>query len=108
MIVLAQLHLERALPQRRFEGALRLGYWTTWVLLEKGILVPVLAGRHVLIFLFGLILDPSPPRHICFYSEKKANSLVPAIFSPLHGLFRKRGGTGTGIRFCPAQIQVQA
>ena len=39
---------------------------------------------------FSLILAPSP-RYLCFYSEKKANSLVLAIFSPLHGLFRKRG-----------------
>ena len=31
--------------------------------------------------------------------QKKANSFVPAIFSPLHGLFRKKGGTGAGIRF---------
>ena len=31
--------------------------------------------------------------------RKKANSFVPAIFSPWHGLFRKKGGTGAGIRF---------
>ena len=30
--------------------------------------------------------------------RKKANSFVPAIFSPWHGLFRKKGGTGAGIR----------
>ena len=47
-------------------------------------------------FFFGLILDPPPPVRI--YSEKKANSFVPARFFPLHGLFRKREGTGTGIR----------
>ena len=42
---------------------------------------------------FGLILDP-PPVHMLL-QRKKANSFVPAIFSPLHGLFRKKGGTGT-------------
>ena len=45
---------------------------------------------------FGLILDP--PRYICFYSEKRQIHLYRPFFSPLHGLFRKKGGTGTGIR----------
>ena len=39
---------------------------------------------------FGLILDP-PPVHMLLH-RKKANSFVPAIFSPLHGHFRKKGG----------------
>ena len=29
---------------------------------------------------------------MCFYRQKKANSLVPAFFPHLHGLLRKRGG----------------
>ena len=36
-----------------------------------------------LFFFFGLILDPPPRRYICFYSEKKTNSLAPAILSGL-------------------------
>ena len=48
-------------------------------------------------FFFGLILDP--PRYICFYSEKRQIHLYRPFFPPLHGLFRKKGGTGTGIRF---------
>ena len=31
--------------------------------------------------------------------RKKANSLVPTIFSPLHGLLEKGGGIGAGLRF---------
>ena len=46
---------------------------------------------------FGLILDP--PRYICFYSEKGQIHLYRPFFPPWHGLFRKRGGTGAGIRF---------
>ena len=46
---------------------------------------------------FGLILDP--PRYICFYSEKRQIHLYRPFFSPWHGLFRKKGGTGAGIRF---------
>ena len=46
---------------------------------------------------FGLILDP--PRYICFYSEKKANSFVLAIFPHCIAFLEKRGGTGTGITF---------
>ena len=43
--------------------------------------------------------DSGPPRYICFYSEKRQIHLYRPFFSPLHGLFRKKGGTGTGIRF---------
>ena len=46
---------------------------------------------------FGLILDP--PRYICFYSEKRQIHLYRPFFSPWHGLFGKKGGTGAGIRF---------
>ena len=46
---------------------------------------------------FGLILDP--PRYICFYSEKRQIHLYRPFFSSWHGLFRKKGGTGAGIRF---------
>ena len=49
-------------------------------------------------FFFGLILDP-PPRYICFYSEKRQSHLYRPFFFPWHGLFRKKGGTGAGIRF---------
>ena len=48
-------------------------------------------------FFFGLILDP--PRYICFYSDKRQIHLYRPFFSPWHGLFRKKGGTGAGIRF---------
>ena len=40
-----------------------------------------------------------PPRYICFYSEKGQIHLYRPFFSPWHGLFRKKGGTGAGIRF---------
>ena len=45
---------------------------------------------------FGLILDP--PRYICLYNEKRQIHLYRPFFSPWHGLFRKKGGTGAGIR----------
>ena len=41
---------------------------------------------------------PPPPPGTRASTAKKVNSLAPAMFSPLHGLFGKRGGTGTGIR----------
>ena len=47
-------------------------------------------------FFFGLILNP--PRYICFYSEKGKFIGNGHFFPRLHGLLRKRGGTGTGIR----------
>ena len=46
---------------------------------------------------FGLILDPR--RYTCFYSKKRQIHLYRPFFSPWHGLFRKKGGTGAGIRF---------
>ena len=46
-------------------------------------------------FFFGLILDP--PRYICFYSEKRRIHLYRPFFSPWHGLFRKKGGTGAPV-----------
>ena len=59
---------------------------------------------------FGLILDP-PPRYICFYSEKRQIHLYRPFFSPWHGLFRKKGGTGAGIRLyfpCPNRGKITA
>ena len=49
-------------------------------------------------FFFGLILDP-PPGTYAFYSEKRQIHLYRPFFSPWHGPFRKKGGTGAGIRF---------
>ena len=43
--------------------------------------------------------DSGTPPVSMLLQRKKANSLVPAILSPFHSLFRKGGGTGTGIRF---------
>ena len=50
-------------------------------------------------FFFGLILDPRGYIILCFYSEKRQIHLYRPFFSPLHRLFEKRGGSGTGIRF---------
>ena len=46
---------------------------------------------------FGLILDPLPVHMLL--QRKRQIHLYRPFFSPLHGLFRKKGGTGTGIRF---------
>ena len=57
--------------------------------LEKSIFVPVPAGRHFSNFFRP---DSGTPRYTCFYSEKKANSFVPAIFFPMAWPFWKKGG----------------
>ena len=38
--------------------------------------------------------------------RKKASSFVPAIFCPIAWPFRKKGGTGTGIRFSLPWVEV--
>ena len=40
-----------------------------------------------------------PSRYICFFKEKRQIHWCRPFFPPLHGLFRKRGGTRAGIRF---------
>ena len=42
---------------------------------------------------FGLILDP-PPGTYASTAKKRQIHLYRPFFSPLHGLFRKKGGTG--------------
>ena len=64
--------------------------------LKKSILVPVLGGRHFSIF-SGLILDAPPGTYA--FTAKNGSFIGTGHFSPLHGLFRKRGGIGTGIFF---------
>ena len=53
-------------------------------------LVP--AGRHFSDFFFGLILDPPPPRYICFYSEKRQIHLYRPFFPHGMAFLEKRGG----------------
>ena len=47
---------------------------------------------HKAVFDYFLAWFWTPPPVHMLLQRKKANSLVPAIISPLHGLFRKRGG----------------
>ena len=56
-------------------------------------------GRKAFFEFFWPDSGPPPPRYICFYSEKRQIHLYRPFFSLWHGLFRKKGGTGAGIRF---------
>ena len=66
--------------------------------LEKCILVPVPAGRHFSIFFRSEILDPLPGT-VASGAKKRQIHGYRSFLPPLHGLFRERGGIGTGIRF---------
>ena len=57
-------------------------------------------GRKAFFEIFSAwFWTPPPPGTYAFTAKKRQIHLYRPFFSPWHGLFRKKGGTGAGIRF---------